>query len=178
MSKVKDVKELVLEKLGHVKEESDTRIVIRAIALGGVAGLRSLLAPALLSAKMAHKNPHSAAGRLSEALSDPPVAMTLKVLSAGELIGDKLPQAPSRISPLPLAVRAVSGALVGGAVFGSARRPVWIGVLLGASAAVGAAYGGYHLRKLADEKLNLPDPVIALVEDAIAVGVGTAVLSK
>ena len=45
--------------------------------------------------------------------------------------------------------------------------------MLGASAAVGAAYGGYHLRKLADEKLSLPDPVIALVEDAIAVGIGT-----
>ena len=158
-------------------EETTGKIVFRAIALGGVAGLRSLLAPALLSSKMARKHPDSAAGKLSVALSEPPVAMTLKALSAGELIGDKLPNTPSRIAPLPLAARALSGALVGGAVFGTARRPTWIGALLGATAAVGAAYGGYHLRKLADEKLSLPDPVIALVEDAIAVGIGTAALS-
>lgn len=158
-------------------EEKTGMVVFRAIALGGVAGLRSLLAPALLSSQLARKHPDSTAGKLSVALAEPPIAMTLKALSAGELIGDKLPKTPSRIAPLPLVARAVSGALVGGAVFGTARRPAWIGALLGATAAVGAAYGGYHLRKLADEKLGLPDPVIALVEDAIAVGVGTAVLS-
>ena len=158
-------------------EESDARIVIRALALGGVAGLRSMLAPALLSSKLAHKHADSAAGKLAAALAEPKVALTLKALSAGELVGDKLPKTPSRIAPLPLAARAVSGAIVGGVVFGSARRPLWLGALLGGAAAVGAAYGGYHLRKLADEKFNLPDPVIALVEDAIAVSVGSSVLA-
>lgn len=154
-----------------------TRIVVRALILGGVAGLRSLLAPALLSQKLAQKNPTGAASQISQALAEPPVATTLKVLSVGELVADKLPKTPNRIDPLPLAFRAVSGALVGGAVFSSAKRPAWIGALLGAGAAVGAAYGGYHLRKMADEKLSLPDPVIALLEDAIAVGLGSAALA-
>ena len=157
--------------------ESTARVVVRAIALGGVAGLRSMLAPALLSSKLARKSPDSAAGKIAAALAEPPVALTLKALSAGELVGDKLPKTPSRIAPLPLAARALSGALVGGAVFGTARRPLWAGALLGAAAAVGAAYGGYHLRKMADEKFSLPDPVIALIEDAIAVGVGSSVLA-
>ncbi len=167
-----------MAKSGHsAGGESDLRIVARAIGLGGVAGLRSMLAPALLSSKLAHKHADSAAGKIAVALAEPKVALTLKALSAGELIGDKLPKTPSRIAPLPLAARAVSGAIVGGAVFGSARRPLWLGALLGGAAAVGAAYGGYHLRKLADEKFNLPDPVIALVEDAIAVSVGSSVLA-
>ena len=157
--------------------ESDARIVIRALALGGVAGLRAMLAPALFSSKLAQKNPDSAAGKIAEALAEPRVAMTLKALSAGEMIGDKLPKTPDRIAPLPLIARAFSGALVGGAVFGTAKRPTWIGAMLGASAAIGAAYGGYYLRKTLDEKLNLPDPVVALVEDALAVGIGTSVLA-
>ncbi len=158
-------------------EESDLKIVVRALALGGVAGLRTMLAPALFSSKMAQKNPDSAAGKIAEALAEPKVAMTLKVLSAGELIADKLPKTPDRIAPLPLLARAVSGALVGGAVFGTAKRPTWIGAALGAAAAIGTAYGGYHLRKMLDKKLNLPDPVVALVEDALAVSIGASVLS-
>ena len=93
--------------------ESDARIVVRALALGGVAGLRAMLAPALFSSKLAQKNPDSAAGKIAEALAEPRVVMTLRALSAGELIGDKLPKTPNRIAPLPLIARAFSGALVG-----------------------------------------------------------------
>ena len=46
--------------------------MFRAIALGGVAGLLSLLAPALLSSKMARKHPDSAAGKLSVARPNHP----------------------------------------------------------------------------------------------------------
>ena len=159
-------------------KDSDVKLVVRALALGGVAGLRAMLAPALFSSKLAQKNPDSAAGKIAQALAEHRVATALKALSAGEMIGDKLPQTPDRIAPLPLIARAFSGALVGGAVFGTAKRPTWIGAALGAAAAIGTAYGGYYLRKTLDEKLNLPDPVVALVEDAIAVGIGTSVLAS
>ncbi len=111
------------KRLKQASEDSDVKIVIRALALGGVAGLRAMLAPALFSSKLAQKNPDSAAGKIAEALAEPKVATALKVLSAGEMIGDKLPKTPDRIAPLPLIARAFSGALVGGAVFGTAETP-------------------------------------------------------
>jgi uncharacterized membrane protein len=44
--------------------------------------------------------------------------------------------------------------------------------------AVAATYGAYHLRQAVDRKSGLPDSVVALVEDAIAIGSGIGVLAR
>ena len=135
-------------KKNIISEQGTGKIVFRALALGSVAGLRSLLAPALLSSKMARKHPDSAAGKLSVALSEPPVAMTLKALSAGELIGNKLPEhtLPHR-APAACRPRSVRRARGRGRVSGQRAVLPGSGRCWARRRQSGAAYGGYHLRK-------------------------------
>jgi len=93
-------------------------------------------------------------------------------MELGELVGDKLPATPSRTSPPPLLGRAVSGAVVGAAIFVSEGRRATTGAALGSTAAIVAAFAGERLRALAVEKTGLPDPVVALAEDATVLLVG------
>jgi uncharacterized membrane protein len=47
-----------------------------------------------------------------------------------------------------------------------------LGALVGAGAAVGAAYGTYYLRKNAASYFKVSDRTVALVEDGIAITAG------
>lgn len=150
--------------------------VTQAVVLGAVAGLRSMLAPALYS-HVAEQNGHTRhQSRLMDWMASPLTMRAFQFLSAGELFADKLPNIPSRIAPGPLVGRALSGALVGGAVYNSAKKPIVTGILIGGVAAIAGAYAGYHLRRLTKETLHLPDTVVALAEDALALKAGLSVL--
>jgi uncharacterized membrane protein len=97
---------------------------------------------------------------------------TTAIVAAAELIGDKLPFTPNRTKLGPLITRAVSGALGGAAIASGKKRSALAGAIIGAAAAIGATYGFYQLRKMAAENSKIPDPVIALAEDALVVGSG------
>ena len=127
----------------------------RALGLGAICGLRTMMGPALVANA-----------------APPGVKIALRIMAVGELIVDKLPATPNRIAPGPLAGRAVSGALVGYVVCRHAKTSPWLGALLGGLAAVGGAFGGYYARKTLVERLSLPDPLIAVAEDALAAGIG------
>jgi uncharacterized membrane protein len=150
--------------------------VMQAVVLGAVAGLRSMMAPALYSHVAEQGSNGRGQSRLLEWMASPLTMRAFQFLSAGELFADKLPNIPSRVSPGPLVGRALSGALVGGAVYNSAKKPIVTGILIGSVAAVAGAYAGYHLRRLTKETLHLPDTVVALAEDALALKAGTSVL--
>jgi uncharacterized membrane protein len=90
----------------------------------------------------------------------------------GELDGDKLPITPSRTSPPPLLGRAASGALVGAAIFVSEGRRASMGAALGSIAAIAASFAGERIRALTVEKTGIPDPVVALAEDAAVLLIG------
>ena len=130
-------------------------VYVQALALGFVSGLRAMLGPALVAE-----------------IAPPNVRLVFRLLSAGELIADKLPQTPSRVDPGPLVGRIVSGAAAGYVVCRHAHQSIWLGAFLGAAAAIAGSYGGYYGRKALGEKLHAPDPVIAVVEDILAVGLG------
>ena len=68
--------------------------------------------------------------------------------------------------------RAASGALVGAAVFVSEGNRATTGAALGSTAAVVAAFAGEWIRALAVETTGLPDPAVALAEDATVLLVG------
>jgi uncharacterized membrane protein len=89
------------------------------------------------------------------------------------MIVDKLPVAPSRTSPPPLLGRAAIGAFVGAALFVSGGRRALTGGVLGAVSALAGAYAGENLRLLGVERLGIPDPVVALLEDVVVL-FGTA----
>ena len=134
-------------------------LMVRSLALGLASGMRASLglgAPALVGA--ARGRPESTFAKLSRA------AKALGV--AGELVGDKLPQTPSRLDPPGLAARFISGAAGG---FALARRqdvsPAYP-VLIGVAGATAGAYGGAAWRRWAGARV--PDWQGALAEDALA----------
>jgi len=96
-------------------------------------------------------------------------AIVFTFFAIGELIGDKLPKTPSRLSPFPLVARMVFGGLVGSIAVISVYEPTYIGVLLGALFAVLGAFLGYHLRHYLTTALKLPDFPVAVAEDAVTI---------
>ena len=145
--------------------------VSRALGLGAISGLRSLSGPAFIS-RAASRGDLDLDRTVFAFLGSPRVSKTLVLMELGELVGDKLPATPSRTSLPPLLGRAASGALVGAAVFVSEGRRATTGAALGSTAAIAASFTGEWLRALAVEKTGLPDPVVALAEDATVLLVG------
>jgi uncharacterized membrane protein len=145
--------------------------------IGAVAGLRSMLAPALVGRALEEAGAagHGLAGR---ALASPAAGLILPVLAALELLADKLPMTPARVRPAPLIARALAGAFAASAVAsqrGSRRRSRIAPALVAAASAVGAAFAGYHLRRWVRRRSGLPDAIVAVVEDAAALALGSRV---
>ncbi len=132
-----------------------TNLYARVAALGAVCGLRTMLGPALVARG-----------------ASPGLCGLFRVLSVGELVADKMPTMPSRLAPGPLLGRMISGGAVGYALCRRGGGSPWAGALLGAGAAVAGAYSGYHTRKALGARGRVPDPIAALLEDALALGVG------
>lgn len=150
--------------------------LLRILTLGAVAGMRSMAAPALVSAYLRQQNVHATRSGPLQWLATKEAGAALTLLAAAELAGDKLPGIPDRIAPLPLAGRAASGALSGAALGEAEDEQPASGAVLGAAAAVVSAFIMYHLRRAASEKLGVPDPLLALLEDGLAVRGGSRAL--
>ncbi len=94
----------------------------------------------------------------------------LLVATAAELVGDKLPFAPSRLDRGALVGRAVSGA-VAATMLGGGRA----GALLGAGGALLGAVAGSRARAAPSAEGTRSDLPGALAEDAVAVALAWAV---
>jgi uncharacterized membrane protein len=142
---------------------------VRAATLGFVAGLRAAMPLAVLAVQGARRGSEtprwlrSGKGRFGFVLG-----------AVGELVGDKLPFTPSRLNVGGLAGRVVNGAAAGTIVARDARGVAWQGALLGAACAVVGAYAGNKLRAAAVEASGAPDPLVAIVEDVLAIGLAFA----
>ncbi len=86
--------------------------------------------------------------------------------------------ASCRTKPVGLIARIVCGALSGAAVSVSAGQSLGFGALLGAAGGIAGAYAGYQWRTGLVKALGVPDFVIALLEDAIAIGGGLFLVSR
>ncbi len=98
-----------------------------------------------------------------------------KLLAVGELFGDKLPVTPSRLSIPSLGVRALSGAVSGGAVAARRGGSRTAGVALGIGGALAGAWLGYTVRARLVQQRGLPDAVVALGEDALTLALAYVV---
>jgi len=141
-----------------------------ALLLGVTAGLRSMTAPASLALAQQQKFEHERLWPLGSRR----VAQVLTMLAIGEMVFDKLPFAPNRIAPGVLTGRVLSGAMCGAAV---SRRDQKAGALLGMAGALAGSFAGYFIRKAAGRTSGLPDAVIALAEDALAMGIGAVAVN-
>ena len=151
--------------------------VLLAVALGMCAGLRSLVAPTALAwaAQFAFAGLEHTPFWF---FASPITAYVLAALACAELVGDKLPFTPSRLTAAPLVTRFVTGLVCGSALFAAAQQSMVIGGLAGAVGAGAGAYLGYHARRTLVAKGKIPDFLVALAEDAIAIGAAVYVVTR
>lgn len=154
---------------------TSTKVYSGAAIAGAVAGMRSMAAPAVVS-KLKDAGLVGAENPVVKILNSPVTSAVTTALAVGEAIADKLPFMPDRTITGSIVVRAISGGLSGAAICLSKRKPVLWGVLLGGAAAVGATYAAFALRKQVTRKLNLPDTLVALAEDALVATAGYSAL--
>lgn len=148
-------------------------LLARAALFGFVAGLRSQTPLAVLAVNYAHA-PRAAGWRHWFFFRSRWGRQALVAGWAVELVVDKLPVIPPRIEPGPLAGRAFMGGVAGAAI-ASARHGAGArlaGITTGALGAIAGSYAGYHARQGIEKQTGLPDPIVALGEDALAFGVG------
>lgn len=145
--------------------------MIASILIGLAAGSRSMTPLAAVS-DAARRGALPAGGGAPAWLGHPVVAAGSKLLAAGELWGDKLKSAPDRIVPAGILARLITGGLAGAAL--APRRQAVLGGLLGAGAAVAAAYLTFDLRMRAIRRFG--QTPTGVIEDALTVGAAEAVL--
>ena len=150
--------------------------VARVLGMGAITGLRSIAGPAALSRAVAEGRIKGLEDAPFAILGSPGVSTALRLMEIGEIVVDKLPVTPSRTLPPPLLGRMASGGLVGAALFASENRSAVAGGALGAAAALVSAYAGERLRLRAADKLGVPDPVVALLEDGLVLFAGARLL--
>ncbi|MDX1673683.1 MAG: DUF4126 family protein [Longimicrobiales bacterium] len=143
--------------------------LLAAAGLGAVTGLRSMSGLALASRELAER-PSGDIDAFRRWLADDTVSTVLTGLAIAELAADKLPEVPDRVDPAPLVARGVLGAAVGAIAAGEERWAA--GAAIGATTAVLSAWVGWAVRKEAGWATGLPDPILAVMEDAIAIATG------
>jgi len=150
-------------------------VLLMALLIGVVAGLRSLTAPAVVAwaAFLGWINMHNTwASWVGNVIT----VIVLTILAVAELVGDKLPKTPARTALPSFALRIITGAF-SGAVIGTAWGYKWGGLGAGVIGAVLGTLGGYQARKRLVAARDGQDLPIALLEDAVAILGGFAILA-
>jgi uncharacterized membrane protein len=141
-------------------------VLLLALGIGVIAGLRSLTAPAVV-AWAAYLKWINLSGHWVSWVGNLITVIIFTVLALGELVLDKQPKTPARTAPPSFGARIVLGAF-SGAVIGTAWGYTWSALGAGAIGAVLGTLGGYQARTrlAAAHGRDLP---IGLLEDAVAV---------
>ncbi len=148
----------------------------RAAVLGAATGLRSQLPLTLLAVAAQRGGFAATTGSPLGLLRSRYALVGLGLLTAGELVGDKLPRTPSRLAPGPLTGRLLFGALVGAAVAREAGYLAAAGAVIGAAGAGAGAFAGYRARTSLGRATAIADPVWGVVEDLVALSLGALAL--
>src|SRR3954453_19920277 len=128
----------------------------KAMKLAVVTGLRSMLGPALVARS-----------------TNRPEQKNLAIAAMGEMVADKLPLIPSRDTLLPLLVRGLAGAWVAKTLQEQEdSEDPWI-VPLGAAVAMGVAVAAPKIRKTLSLTTGVSDTFLGLIEDYLALRLGT-----
>ena len=149
-------------------------ILLYALLIGCICGLRSMTAPAIV-AWGAHLDWLHLQGSHVAFFANKISLVVFSLFAVGELIADKLPFIPPRIQAGPLGVRILFGAMCGAALCISGAASPLLGVILGGLGGVAGAFAGYYYRRSLSGRV--PDLVLALLEDAVAVGGGFLLVS-
>ena len=144
--------------------------------LGFIDGLRSLTAPAIVCWAARLGWLHFAGTKL--AFIDHWLTLTVfTLLAIVELVLDKLPNTPPRTAPVGLVARIVLGTASGLALATGAGISVPLVGVLASMGAVAGAFAGYHVRRAVVLRTHLPDLLVAIAEDVIAIAGGLLIVS-
>ena len=152
-------------------------VLLLALGIGIVAGLRSLTAPAVV-AWGAHLGWLNLNGSPLAFMGSTTAVAVFSLLAISELIADKLPMIPRRTAPAPLMARVVTGGLCGACLCAAAGKLLLAGALLGGIAGIIGAFLGYGLRKRLVNNFHIKDLVLAVCEDAVAIGLALFLVSQ
>lgn len=149
-------------------------LLVVALLIGIVAGLRAMTAPAVVS---------WAASLGVLPLIGTPLAFLgwrftpwiVSLLAIAELVTDQLPGTPSRKVPLQFGTRLVMGGLCGAAV--GMTGGLWVAAMVaGALGAVLGTFGGAAARAAMARRFGRDQPA-ALLEDAAALALGVLAMA-
>ena len=149
-------------------------ILVLALLIGVVAGLRAMTAPAAV-AWAAHLGWLPLAGTPLAFLGHPAAPWVLGALALVELVTDQLPQTPSRKVPVQFGTRVLMGALCGAALAAPSGQ-LALGAVAGALGAVLGTLGGAAARAKLAQALGRDLPA-ALIEDVVAIGGALAIVA-
>ena len=135
-------------------------VLEHAVVLGAATGMRSTVALTALILRRRDGLP---------AVLRHPAARPIAVAADGaELVADKLPGTPSRLDPPGLTGRLISAGLAAAVLARSEHRGPIPAMLTASVAALAAAKICRDARAALARRL--PDPVVAIAEDALAIG--------
>ena len=141
-------------------------MIVLALVIGIVAGLRSMVAPAAIAWA-------AASGRLGlegswlAFLGYRFTPWILSLLAIGELVTDQLPSTPSRKVPIQFGGRLLTGGASGAAI-GIGTGSWIVGLMLGLGGAVIGTLGGAAARGRMATAFGSDRPA-AFIEDAVAI---------
>ncbi len=148
-------------------------LVVLALVIGIVSGLRAMTAPAAVSwaARLGWLN---LSGTGLSLLGSAYAPWILTMLALGELVTDQLPTTPSRTVPIQFVTRIITGGLSGAAI-GAAGGGVMTGLAAGVAGAVAGTLGGRAMRGRLATAFGSDRPA-AFIEDAVAIGTALIVV--
>jgi uncharacterized membrane protein len=149
-------------------------VLLLALLIGIVAGLRAMTAPAAVSwaARLGWLN-LAPTGLAFLGYAFTPWIFT--ALALGELVTDQLPTTPSRKVPVQFGTRILVGGLCGAAI-GAASGQLVIGLVGGVVGAVVGTLGGAAVRGRLAATFGQDRPA-ALIEDVVAIGGAFLIMS-
>jgi uncharacterized membrane protein len=154
-----------------------SQVLLLAFLIGVVTGLRSMTAPAVV-AWAAHRSWLNLHGTSLTFMGSTAAVVIFSLMAAAELVADKLPSTPSRLKPTGLVARIILGGLSGAGLAVAGAQSIVIGIVLGAVGGVVGAFAGYQIRTRLVQALKVPDLVVALLEDVVAIGGGILIVSR
>ena len=141
-------------------------LLLLALLIGVVAGLRAMTAPAVVS-WAAYLGWIDLSGSWLSFLGHWIALAVFTLLAIVELVTDQLPSTPSRKVPMQFGARVALGALSGAAL--GASGGMWVGGLIaGIVGAVIGTLGGSAVRRKLAASFGQDRPA-ALIEDAVAI---------
>jgi uncharacterized membrane protein len=148
-----------------------------ALGIGFVAGLRSMTAPAAVS-WAACVGWLDLQGSPLAFMGSTAAVVIFSILAVAEYVADKLPRTPNRTRPGPLMGRIVMGSLAGACISVSAGGLLVAGMVLGGIGGVIGAFLGYEVRRRLVHGPKFKDGIVALLEDAVAIGLALLIVSR